>query len=139
MNSYLKAFSGIDRSLSFDCANAYVFTYAERIFNAPNSSSRKRIYDGEVPFYQILLHGYVALTSPYLNQCATQNAAFLRAVETGSEPAYMVMYEDSSVVNDTDYSELYGTTFSMLKSDILDTYGKYSELLKKISGEEITD
>ena len=138
-NFYLKALSGVKRKLSFESANAYTFPYAERIFNAPNSSSRKRIYDGEIPFYQILLHGYIAVTSPYLNQCATQNAAFLRAVETGSEPAYMVMYEDSSAVNDTDYSELYGTTFGMLKSEISDTYGKYSKLLKKISDKVITD
>ncbi|MBO4734588.1 MAG: hypothetical protein J5662_08935 [Clostridia bacterium] len=138
-NNYLKALSAVRQKLSFDRANAYVFPFAERIFNAPDCSSRQRIYDGEIPFYQMLLHGYVAVTSPYLNQCANKGAAFLRAVETGSELCFMVMYADSSAVNDTDYSELYGTTFSMLKSDILNTYGKYSKLLEKISDRVITD
>lgn len=139
VEEYSNVFSSTNRTMSADSANFYAFPYVERIFNAPNSSSRQRIYDGEIPFYQMLLHGYIAITSPYINQCSVKNSALLRAIETGSELAFMVMYEDSGAVNGTEYDDLYGSTFKMLEIDIVDMYKTYNELLNKISDKTITD
>ena len=139
IEEYKKAFSSTNRNMSAESANFYALPYVERIYNAPNSSSRQIIYDGEVPFYQMILHGYVAITSPYINQCATENSAFLRAVETGSELSFLVMYEDAGIVNGTEYDNLYGTTFNMLEDDIVKMYSEYKALLDKISDKTITD
>lgn len=115
---YEKMLSGVKRSMSAENANSYMFRYVSRIYDAPDCSSRQKIYDGEVPFYQMLVHGFIAVTSPALNQCSVRRSAFLRAVETGSELMFLVMYEDSGIVNGTDYNYLYGSTFGMLKEEI---------------------
>ena len=136
---FCEVFSKWDRSMAADSANAYVFPFVQRIFNTPISSGRQSIYDGEIPFYQMLLHGYAAMTGPYLNRCATQDVAFLKTVETGCEPGFMAMYEDATLLNDTDYDIYYGNTFELLKSDMVKIYQRYQALLGKISSERITD
>lgn len=139
VKAYKNILSSSKRTLSAENANLYTFAFVNRIFNAPNASSRQKIYDGEIPFYQLLLHGSVALTSPALNQCISQRSSFLRAVETGCELNFTVMYEDSGAVNSTDYDYLYGTTFNPLKKEIVSLYKEYGKLYRKIYNQEITD
>lgn len=139
VGQYKKVFSSAKRSMSAESANFYALPYVERIYNAPANSSRQKIYDGEVPFYQILLHGYIAMTSPYLDQVSNLQSGFLRAVETGSELSYLLMYEDSGAVNGTDYDYYYGTTYGMHNKDIVKYCKKYSALQKKISDKTVKD
>lgn len=136
---YCDAFEKVDRNMSAQKANMYSWKYVNRIFNAPNCSSRQRIYDGEIPFYQMVLHGYVALTSPAINQCGTYRSAFLRAVETGSELDFIIMHEDANIVNGTDYDYLFGSTFNYISQDIVEMYDEYAALLSRIYNEKITD
>ena len=139
VKAYKNELKGVKRNLCAEDANAYMFSFAERIYNAPNTSSRQKIYDGEIPFYSMVIHGFIAVTSPVLNQCASERKAFLRAVETGSELMYTVMYEDSGAVNGTEYDYLYGSTFGMLKEDIAKNYAEYKDLLTLIGDKTVVN
>ena len=46
-------------SILADQANAYALPYADHIINVPLSSSKFDIFDAEIPFYQIVMHGVV--------------------------------------------------------------------------------
>lgn len=139
VKNYDKILSSVNRNISSDNANLYAIKYSNRIFNVPDSSSRQKIYDGEIPMYQMILHGFVALTTDAINQSADRRSAFLRAVETGAELGFIVMYEDSAIVNGTEYDYLFGTTFSSLKKDIVEYYSEYKSLLNKVFDKSIVD
>ena len=126
-------------SLSGESANAYALPYIQRVYNAPNCSSRQNIYDEEVPFYQMVIHGYLAVTSPYINQCGNRWSTFLRAVETGSELAFLCIAEDAEALSNTDFDCYYSSTFDLWKYDFKEMYEEYKEILYKISDSCIID
>lgn len=137
LKAYENSLSDVKHSLAANDANSYMWKYADKIFEAPTSSSRQRIYDGEVPMYQMIICGYIPFTVPSINSNANRNELFLRAVETGGELCFTVMYEDSEAVNGTDYDYLYATTYSKVVEDAFEMYDRYSELENLISGATI--
>lgn len=139
LKTYKKSISKIERKLSANDANAYMWQFVGKVFEAPASSSRQMIYDGEIPMYQMILKGSVNLTSPSINSSANRRNVFLRAVETGSELCFTVMYKDSEAVSGTDYDYLYGTTYSAVFKDAVLMYKEYAGLLDKISNAVISD
>ena len=137
LSLYQKSFSGVKQNLSANDAFSYMWEFADRIFEAPSVSSRQRIYDGEIPMYQMIVRGFIPVTSPAINSSPNRREVFLRAVETGSEPCFTVMYKDSEIVSGTDYDYLYGTTYNQVFDGAVDMYNEYSALLKSISGSQI--
>ena len=123
----------------FTKANAYTFAYADRIYSAPNSSSGYYMFDADVPFYQIVLHGYIHLTSQPITSAMDRNKTFLNAVETGSELLFDGIAEDASLLSDTRYDSLYSTTFDLWKDTAVELYSKIETLLKKIAHSTITE
>ena len=118
--------------LSAADAYSYMWKYADKIFEAPASSSRQRIYDGEIPMYQMILHGYIPYTVPSINSNANRKELLLRAVETGSELLFTVMYENAEMVNGTDFDYLYSTTYKEVKAEALEMYDRYIEVTKRV-------
>ena len=113
-------------------ANAYCFGLVSHILSAPMSSGGSLIFDRDIPFYQIVLHGYIPMSSVPLNQ-TDESVAFLQAVEAGMEISYSCIYSDSSLLTGTEYEKLYSSTYTLLKDNISKKYKQYNELLEKIS------
>lgn len=132
LNAYRKKLSEVENLISAKDANSYMWEYADKIFEAPISSSRQRIYDGEIPMYQLIIHGYIPFTVPSINSNANRNELFLRAVETGGELCFNVMYENSEAVSGTNYDYLYATTYSEVAPIACEMYDRYNELYKLI-------
>ena len=49
--------------------NSYSLPYADDIINAPDTQSDFYIIDAQVPFYQMIIHGYINYTGASLNLC----------------------------------------------------------------------
>jgi hypothetical protein len=128
LKSYQK--SGI--SMAFDDANAYALPYAIRVLDAPIYSSGFDFFDESVPFYQVVLHGYVTTSTPSMVHSADPDVDFLKAVETGSELLYDGMYSSSSSLIDTRYDNLYSTTYSLWIKDAAAKYKRYESFMNMI-------
>jgi len=128
----LKPYREAGISLSFDSGNAYVLPFANLIVNAPVSSSRYDIFDRDVPFYQMVLHGYVPYTTAPIAQSSNPDTVWLAAVETGSEPLYTGMSSDSVLLRDTKYNDLYSSTWSLWAENAAERYKAYAPLMQKI-------
>lgn len=124
--------------IALEDANAYAIPYASRIFNAPTVCSGYDIFDHEIPFYQIVTHGYVTTTAAPMAQSAGAELNLLKAVESGSELLYGTMYVASSVVNGSRYDNLYSTQYSLWKEDAISLYKRYQSLLEEIYDKTIT-
>lgn len=128
---------GID--ISLEQANAFAAVYADRIYNAPIFSSGYDIFDEEIPFYQIVFHGFTALTSSSMSQSSETDLNILKAAESGSELLYGCMYEDSSVITNTRFDYLYSTQYSLWSEKSLQSILKHQELIEQVYDQEITE
>ncbi|MGN0492024.1 MAG: DUF5696 domain-containing protein [Acutalibacteraceae bacterium] len=133
-----KKYSDSGISLAFKDANAYAFPYAERIYSAPASSSGYYMFDKDVPFYQIVLHGLVHLTGEPITSAADRETAFLFAAETGSELLFDGIAKDASVLSGTRYDYLYSTSFDLWSDTAADMYAEIKPLLEKTDKSVIT-
>ena len=133
LSEYRKA--GI--TTAFTNANAYTFAYADRVFEAPVQSSGFDSFDYDVPFYQMVLHGKVNMTSPAIIQSANPLSVYLKSVEYGMELLYNGIYADSSALTGTAFDYLYSSDYGLWIDDAAEKYAEYSPLQKLIYNSEI--
>ncbi|RLZ13786.1 DUF5696 domain-containing protein, partial [Proteus mirabilis] len=79
-------------------ANAYSWAYASHVIDAPTSSSGFGLTDEEVPFYQMVIHGYLDYAGAAVNNLNEQDLRkqLLQSLESGSAPHFLWSYEQSS-------------------------------------------
>lgn len=135
-----KIFSGCKGSkVSAECANAYIIPYVAKIYSTPCYSSGYNILDKEIPFYQIVIHGLVDMTSESQFISDNRLVNYLKSIETGSQLLYTGIAKPTSEIVDTDYDYLYGTNYLLWIDDAAQKYKEYQPLLKKIYNSVITD
>lgn len=102
-------------------ANGYTAALASHIVNAPGGSSGYDIEDVNVPFYQMVLHGYVSYSLDAVNLCANLRDMTLRCMEYGAYPMY-------SLVGAENVDELIGSTMDQLYSADFNNWADYMEV-----------
>ncbi|WP_373229828.1 DUF5696 domain-containing protein [Cohnella sp.] len=127
-------------SLMVNGGNAYLLPYASAVINAPTVSSAMNITDGDVPFYQIALHGYVDLAGAPFNMDRYQNprVSMLKALETGSNIYYQWFYSPSSTVKDTAFNSLYALHYQDWFDEAIKLYQEGNAILKDVRDQTIT-
>lgn len=120
-----------------ESANDYTWSSVSKIYKAPVYSSGYNLFNSEVPFYQIVLHGYIPMTGEPMVQSMDLDTTFLKCVESGMELLWSGIYEDSVTVSDTIYDDLYGSTYSLWTNDAAERYTKYQPLLEQIHDQQI--
>ncbi|OPA76229.1 hypothetical protein BVG16_18665 [Paenibacillus selenitireducens] len=127
-------------NLMIDGGNVYNLPYANMIVNAPMRSSRLNLTDEDIPFYQMVLHGYFDMAGEPLNvqRSVDSKVPLLRALETGSNLFYQWIAADSSVVKDSEYNTLYGLHYEDWLDQAVDYYKEANPLIQRIRHQTIT-
>ena len=110
VNGYKSASESVG-SILCDGANAYVLPYASQITNVPVYSSGFNLTDYDIPFYQMVIHGYVPYSTKPINASSNTGETFMLALASGSGMHYDMVYEDAAELKDTDYDELYYSNY----------------------------
>lgn len=111
-------------NMAFDSGNAYVLPYASDILNVPLNYSG---FDAEtlcVPFYQMVLHGYVDYAGQSINLSYDSNEYLLRSLEFGAIPYFTLITEKNTNITGTAYETIY---FSVNDSAHLENIAKIYE------------
>ncbi|WP_339222138.1 DUF5696 domain-containing protein [Paenibacillus sp. FSL W7-1332] len=119
--------------------NAYLFPYARHIVQAPMSDSGFHITDESVPFYQIVLHGYVDYAGmPYnLAQEVELREYVLQCLEYGSNVYFTWIYQKNSLVKDTSYNHLNSVHYKTWIEEAAAAYLEVNEVLRDVSDSRI--
>ncbi len=125
-----------DYSLMLNAANVKTAKSADIIVEAPLWSSLYEFTTG-VPFYSMVYHGSVDYTGKSINLSADAKTEFLRAIEYGAGLKYTLVYQNSSSVKKSDYTELYSAEFESSKDAAAANYKAVNELYKKTANAEI--
>ncbi len=83
--------------------NAYVLPYTDRAADIPLYSSGFNIFDGDIPLYQLVLHGVIPYATKAVNGSADAERLVLKAVAAGSNLRFDMLQADISDLKDTDF------------------------------------
>lgn len=103
MEEVLAEMSGRFRLMS-DHGNAYTLPYVRHLVNMPMGSSGFGTEKEEIPFYQMVIHGYLDYAGTPYNLSADGETGFLRSVEYGANLYFSWITGKNSLLSGTDYA-----------------------------------
>lgn len=130
--------SGID--VLAEGGNAYTLPYLTDIMNAPMASSKFKIEDEEIPFYQMVVRGYIDYTGdPYnLSTYTDVKPYILKSLEYGANVYFEWIHEPNYKVKDSEDSHLYAVNYKLWIDEASDIYREVNAILKNVKNESIT-
>lgn len=124
-------------NVAVDGANSYAVTYADKAYNLPVSSSKYDIFDYDVPFIQMVFHGYKSYTTPAVIQSVDPKTLYLKSIETGSDLQFICTSDDSYNLRETRLSSLYSSEFSLWKDKAISYYKEQSKVNNSVYDQTI--
>lgn len=123
-----------------DGGNAYALPYLSDITDAPMSSSRFKLEDEEIPFYPMVVRGYVNYTGkPYnLSTYTNSKQYILKSLEYGSGVYYEWIYEPNHKVKDTEFDDLYAVNYEQWINQAAEMYLEVNGILKNVQNQRLT-
>jgi len=114
--------------------NAYAFAYTNQIVNVPTSSSVFNITDEEVPFYQMVVHGYIDYAGSPINLDNQQDVSeqLLRSVEMGAAPHFLWSQESSSKLKFTRFDTMFSTAYTSWYDMAVEMYNRANSVLASV-------
>ena len=107
--------------------NAYALPYADQVTAIPARSSRFYIFDEEVPFYAMVLHGSVAYTGDAVNLFYDDSRQFLKMLEFGYVPYFELVSGSSDMLKYTECSRLFSVGYARWRDKIVQLYTQLQE------------
>ena len=127
-------------SVMVDGGNAYALQYADHIINVPTESSNYLMTSEAVPFYAMVLHGYVNYTGSALNMEGDVQYAILKSIENGASLYFTLCYDNTSALKENEeYNKYYSVSYDIWKDDMVEYYLEVNELLGGLQTESIID
>lgn len=136
---FLKEVDSKGMPIMINAGNDYALPYADVVTNMDLRGNDYTILDECIPFLQLALHGRVNYTGMPLNICGDTDTELLYAAEYGAGLYFTVMNEDSFALQNTLYTEYYGSTFKEWHDDLLTIYLRYNRELGHTFNQEMTD
>lgn len=142
INNLVESYKMINQSgMTFvaGAANDYALPYVDYLKDVPLYSSNFDVYDYDIPFYEIVIHGYVPYTTKAKNASSSADELFVYSVATGTPLHYEVMYQDPNEFTDCSYDELFYTYYSGWVNDICAEYKFMQKYVQPLTDETIED
>lgn len=128
---------GLANGILTDRASDYVIPYSSIITGVPSGSSGFDVCDESVPFYQMVLKGYVPFSLDPLNQNASPEEQMLRAIETGAMVQYVFAYENTDVLKTTELNTYFSLDYRMWLDKAAEDYKQFIEIEKAVANSVI--
>ncbi len=121
-----------------ETGNIYAAIYADYIADVATESTHFNLADESVPFYQIVLHGYISYSTEPVNLTPDPAKAVLKALETGSCLEFSMVAGDAHELVTTRYNYLYNASYSAWSKRIQEYYAQVAPVLLAVADSEIT-
>lgn len=135
----LKNLSKKQESVSVFGGNYYVLPYANRIYDIPDTDSGYYQSTRAVPFYQMLVHGYIEYSSVAGNLSENLQYQKLKWIETGSVPHFCITEQSPNKLKDTGYNKLFSSQYSLWKEKITEVYKEFNNSLSDVYSSVMTE
>ncbi|THF74077.1 DUF5696 domain-containing protein [Cohnella fermenti] len=135
----LEAIRSANLDILANGGNAFTLPYVSDLTNAPMTSSRFKIEDEEIPFFQMVVRGYVEYAgAPYnLSTYTDPSEYILKSLEYGSGVYFEWIYEPNYKVKDTENNDLYAVNYEQWLALAGDIYKEVNDVLGQVQGQRI--
>lgn len=117
----------------------YGLASASYIMDVPVNSSDYDIENYAIPFYQIVIKGYIPFANLSANRALDKNSYILQLLETGSDISYLWITENQEELRD---SRLQSYSFSYAPDwidEAGETYREVKPILESVAGQKIVE
>ena len=128
----------IPQRLMLNGAFDYGAMRANHVINSPIASSGFDIYDEDIPFWQIVFHGYVNFSLEAFNLSSNPSQMRLRALETGANPMFTWVLQNSESLIGSRSDWLFSGDYSRWLDWAIEEYNIINAVLSQVSHEPIT-
>jgi len=128
----LKNVSDSGNKIIVSAGNAFALQYADIILDLPLESSNRNFESEQVPFLGIVFHGYKDFSGTAINLAGDYKTNLLRILESGANPYFVVAYDNTQELKNSDFSYYYSIRYDIWKEDIIATYEKLNETLSLV-------
>ena len=136
----MKRLKEMDLELIVTGANAYALPYTTYVVDAPGYSRGTEVLDRGIPFYQMVISGYVGHAPPAANLVPQDRQHYLlKLIETGAIPSFAVSYADGSRVKKTWFDHLYSLSYEANRGEILSLYHEAEGIIGDLWQQRIVD
>jgi len=118
-------------------ANAYAFEGLNFIVNVPFDDNGFTITNASIPFYQMVIRGFIEYTGTPVNISADIQYHLLKTLETGSGIYVQWMYEDNSIIRDTHFTRFFAHNYARSFRRAVDMYHEAATVLNRVQGQRI--
>ena len=115
----LAAVEEAEMKTAFQRGNAYILDKADYIYDLPKVGSNISLLNRDVPFYELVVHGYVpySLDIPG-NMSVDYKVEKLKWIEYGAEPTYLLTQEMSEKFKDSNVGNAFSTEVATWEDDV---------------------
>ncbi len=117
----------------------YTLKNADLVYCLASKNSGNLLYDREVPFTQLVLHGSVPYTTDAINLSSDPEGAILKAVETGAVLHYTFAARNIDELKNSDFNRYFSVSFGVWEKSIYESYHKIALSQKSLVNLGITD
>ncbi len=126
-------------SVAVHGGNAYVLAYADRLFDIPINCSGYLVTDESIPFYQMVVHGSIPYSSQPGNLFYDFEKQKLQWIEYGCLPYFMLTYERSFNLKNTNYNHLFTSYYLEWIKTASEVYQEFSKRLDGVWGQLVME
>lgn len=134
MEQYSKALESAKKNgtnVILDNPYMYLWKYTDAYLNMPIGSSMYVYRSQEIPFLTSVLKGSVKVYSEYINFEANSTEYFLKLVETGVYPSFLLTYENPETLQYTNSNWIYSSEYEKYEKTIAEYNKKLGALNAK--------
>lgn len=117
----------------------YLWKYTDAYLDFGIGSSMYVYATDEIPFVSSVLKGTMNLYSEYVNFEANSTEYFLKLVETGVAPSFLITKESPEVFQNTNSNWIYSSEYDKYEEQIIEYYNKLKAVNDKVKGEYIVN
>lgn len=123
-----------ENALLVQGGNVYSLGYTTEVVDAPTTGSQYNLVDEMVPFYGMVIHGYINYAGEELNltQSIDREELLLEAIENGACLRYVLTYENSDQIKYSGLNNMYSVEYSLYMEEIESFYKEANNALKDV-------
>ena len=108
--------------------NSYAVPYADRLDYVQLDSTHYDLFDETIPLYQIAVHGLVLYSGQPYNLMNDGQRTFLRQIEYGAIPNFLLTQESSALLTRTSANWLWSSQYDFWRPEIIRQYQAMEKL-----------
>ncbi len=124
---------------AFESPAAYLFDCVDEYFEMSMTTSNYNFIKEEIPFVPTVIKGLIPYYGTAVNFEANETDYFLKLIEYGAYPSFLVTEESPMKLRNTNSSYIYTSEYEALKPKILKYEAEIGGVLKKVEGAAIVE